>query len=63
MAEGREKSLAEGMAEGREKGLAEGRAEERQEIVRSLLANGASYELIARSLKITVDEVKELAAN
>lgn len=63
MAEGREKGLAEGMAEGREKGLAEGRAEERQEIVRSLLANGASHELIARSLKITIDEVKELAAD
>ncbi len=55
--------ISDFMAEGREKGLAEGRAEERQEIVRSLLANGASYELIARSLKITVDEVKELAAN
>ena len=46
------------IAEGRK----EGRAEERQKMIKSLLANGASFELLAKSFGMTVDEVKQIAA-
>ena len=53
----------EGLAEGREEGLAEGREEgARQNAVenaRSFYANGASLELIAKSLNMTIEQVKE----
>ena len=41
-------------------GISEGRQEKAEEAARSLYANGASIELIAKGLNITVEEVKEI---
>ena len=38
----------------------EGEAKARREDARNLYANGVSIELIAKSLKITLDEVQEI---
>ena len=50
--------------EAREEGLAEGLAEGQQqkaiEDARSFYANGASIELIAKSLKMTEEQVREI---
>lgn len=43
-----------------EKGRAEGRAEERLANAKSLLANGISMEIIAKSLNLTKEEIKKL---
>ena len=44
----------------REDGRTEGRAEKAIEAARNFYANGASIELIAKSLNMTSDEVKEI---
>ena len=59
-AEGRAQGLAEGRTEGRAQGLVEGAKKQIIEDAKSFYANGASIELIANSLKITLDEVKEI---
>ena len=46
--------------EGRAQGLVEGAKKQIIEDAKSFYANGASIELIANSLKITLDEVKEI---
>ncbi|MEE3410992.1 MAG: Rpn family recombination-promoting nuclease/putative transposase [Treponema sp.] len=47
-------------AKGREEGLAEGARQNAIENARSFYANGASLELIAKSLNMTVKQVKEI---
>ena len=47
-------------AKGREEGLAEGARQNAIENARSFYANGASLELIAKSLNMTVEQVKEI---
>ena len=51
----------------REEGRAEGRAEGAQqkaiEVAHSLYENGASIELIAKSLKMTEEQVKEIVSS
>ena len=54
--EGREEGRAEGLAEGRE----EGAQQKAVEAARSFYANGASLELIAKSLNMTIEQVKEI---
>ena len=49
-----------GIEEGREQGLVEGARNNAIENAKSLYANGASIELISKSLKMTEDEVREL---
>ena len=46
---------------GREEGRAEGRVEGRAETISALLANNVSIEIIAKSLKMSVDEVKQIS--
>ena len=58
--EARERGLAEGHAEGLAKGLAEGQQQKAIEDARSFYANGASIELIAKSLKMTEEQVREI---
>ena len=60
LAEGRAKGLAEGHEKGLAEGLAEGREEKSIEDARNFYANGASIELIANSLKMTEEKVKEI---
>ena len=52
------------MTEAKEEGIAEGREEGAQqkavEAARSFYANGASLELIAKSLNMTIEKVKEI---
>jgi len=59
-----DREMAYMRAKGREEGLAEGREEgARQNAVenaRSFYANGASLELIAKSLNMTEEQVKEI---
>ena len=47
-------------AKGREEGLAEGARRKAVEDARSFYANGASLELIAKSLNMTIEQVKEI---
>jgi predicted transposase/invertase (TIGR01784 family) len=64
IAEGLEKGRAEGRAEGLEKGRAEGlekgRAEARIETAKALKKNGVDEALIAKSLGLTIEEVRAL---
>ncbi len=46
--------------EGLEEGRAEGARQKAVEYARSFYANGASLELIAKSLNMTVEQVKEI---
>ena len=55
---GLEKGLAKGIKQGREEGVRQKAVED----ARSFYANGASLELIAKSLKMTVEQVKEIVA-
>ena len=50
----------DGYAEGRTDGLAEGRSEKAVEAAKNFYQNGVSIEIIANSLKMTVDEVNEI---
>ncbi len=59
----------EGLVEGRVEGEAKGRAEERAlaqkeklESARSLIENGVPIDVIAKSLGLTSEEIKELSA-
>ena len=53
---------AKGRAEGREEGLAEGAQQKAIEDARSFYANGISVDIIAKSLNMTVDQVKEIVS-
>ncbi len=55
-----EEGRAEGISVGRAEGLAEGASQKAVEAARNLFANGASIELIAKSLKMTESEIREL---
>jgi predicted transposase YdaD len=46
--------------EGRAEGLAEGRAEERTKNAKALKENGVDEALIAKSLDLTIEEVRAL---
>ena len=60
LAEGREKGLAEGLAEGREKGLEEGINQKAVEDAFAFYKNGVSIEIIAKSLNMSINEVKQI---
>lgn len=45
---------------GHEQGLAEGQQQKASEAARNFYANGASIELIAKSLKMTEEQIKEI---
>ena len=49
-------------AEGRVEGRVEGRAEGRADTVRLFLANGMSEEVIAETLKMSIDDLHALLA-
>ena len=59
-----EDSLAKGFAEGRASGIEEGRAsgkdEARKEAVCNLLKNGASLELVSKSLGFSIEELQKM---
>lgn len=59
-AEGREQGRAEGREQGRAEGREQGRAEERLENARSLKENGVPVDVIAKSLRLTQEEVSML---
>ncbi len=48
------------MTEAKEEGIAEGERKKAIEAARSFYANGASLELIAKSLNMTIEQVKEI---
>ena len=50
----------DGYAEGLSKGQEDGRMEKAVEAARSFYANGASIELIAKSLNMTIEQVNEI---
>ena len=50
----------DGYAEGLSKGQKDGRMEKAIEDARSFYANGASIELIAKSLNMTIEQVNEI---
>ena len=56
----REDGYAEGLSEGLSKGQKDGRMEKAVEDARSFYANGASIELIAKSLNMTIEQVNEI---
>ena len=57
---GRAEGRAEAWAEGRAEGLEEGRAEIEREMALSLLHNGVSPEVIAKSCSLSVEEIEAL---
>ena len=50
----------EAFQDGMEAGLSQGAQQKAEEAARSFYANGASIELIAKSLHMTEDQVKEI---
>ncbi len=54
----RREGYEEGLAEGEERGAQQKAVED----ARSFYANGASLELIAKSLKMTIEQVKEIVS-
>ena len=50
----------EGLSVGRAEGLAQGASQKAVEDARNFFANGASIELIAKSLKMSESEIREL---
>ena len=50
----------EAMEEGIEQGLEQGAQQKAIEDAKSFYANGASYELISKSLGMTIEQVKEI---
>ena len=58
--EGRAEGIAIGKAEGKAEGRAEGRAEEKLANARALKNNGVPLDIIARSLGLTNEQMKEL---
>jgi predicted transposase YdaD len=58
--EGREEGREQGRAEGRAEGREQGRAEERLENARNLKENGVPVDVIAKSLRLTQEEVSML---
>ena len=62
--EGREQGRAEGRekgrAEGRELGISEGKDEKAREDAIGLYENGVSVEIIAKSLKLSEEKVREI---
>ncbi len=55
-----DREMAYMRAKGRKEGLAEGARQKAVEDARSFYANGASLELIAKSLNMTEEQVKEI---
>ncbi len=56
----RREGLAEGHASGLAEGLAEGERKKAVEAVHGLFANGVSVEIIAKSLNMPLDEVRNI---
>ena len=52
--------LAEGREEGFEQGREEGREESREDAAIAFYKNGVSIEIIAKSLKLTEEKVREI---
>jgi hypothetical protein len=59
--EAREEGIEKGIEEGIEKGIEEGIEKERAATIRKLLARGDDPKTVARTLEITVAEVRRLA--
>lgn len=60
--EGERKGLEKGIEKGRAEGRAEGRVEERLSNAMSLIANGVNADLVAKSLKLTEEELKQISS-
>ena len=60
MQQGLEKGLQQGMQQGLEQGMQQGAQQKAIEDARSFYANGVSVDIIAKSLNMTVDQVKEI---
>ena len=60
LAEGREEGFEQGRAEGHELGIAEGKDEKARDAAIGLYENGVSVEIIAKSLKLTEEKVREI---
>jgi predicted transposase/invertase (TIGR01784 family) len=58
--EGRAEGIAEGLEKGRAEGLEKGRTEARIESAKALKKNGVDEALIAKSLGLTIEEVRAL---
>ena len=56
----REEAEIRGLKSGMEKGLEQGKYQKAVECARSLYANGVSVELIAKSLNMTNEQIKEI---
>ncbi|MEK4850544.1 hypothetical protein NST04_11930 [Paenibacillus sp. FSL H7-0756] len=50
----------EGKAEGIEEGKAEGKAEGQAELIRKLLLNGFSPEVVSKAVELPLDKIKKL---
>ena len=59
----REEAEIRGLKSGMEKGLEQGKYQKAIEDARSFYANGASVELIAKSLNMTIEQIKEIVRN
>lgn len=59
---GLEKGLRQGMQQGLEQGMQQGAQQKAIEDARSFYANGVSVDIIAKSLNMTVDQVKEIVS-
>lgn len=58
--DGRLEGLAEGRAEGLAKGRAEGALEEKRSIVKAMLADGMSEELVAKYSGLTIEQIQSI---
>ena len=56
----KEDAYEEGLSVGRAEGLAQGASQKAVEAARNLFANGVSIEFIAKSLKMSESEIREL---
>jgi predicted transposase/invertase (TIGR01784 family) len=61
--EGFEKGIEKGLEMGIEKGIEKGKMEERRNLAAELLREGFSVEKVAKIVKLSLDEVKEIGKN
>ena len=58
--EGYSQGISQGITQGISQGISQGASQKAVEAARNLFANGASIELIAKSLKMSESEIQEL---
>ncbi|MDR1481422.1 MAG: Rpn family recombination-promoting nuclease/putative transposase, partial [Synergistaceae bacterium] len=58
--EGMEEGMQKGIEEGMQRGMEEGMERGKIEVARNLLAEGMSPEVIARSVKLPIEKIREL---